>query len=627
MGCEQLATKADIQAIDTKLTALEQKIDNLTSIFTDFSQAIAEIKQLINNGFELVKELLDFVKEILPQILDFLENVIKAQLDNLANLINNVFDTIQTAINGLVSIIQSIFGGGNNQEQIQQIVTAAKNEIINYIDNKLNTIEQKIVDLINSIAALSNAVQTAKSEIISHIDNKISWLHQQILDLFNIVGTSLTALYNNIADLINALNFEPINYEQIQGMITNIKIEILNKIDDIKNEIFERINQAESAILAAIAALGLLGLLNTIGNQIGQLLLLLNNILNLLNNLKDLFDGNSNELSDEIEQTKIELNSIIIAQHNQTRNTTLNLQSNFNEQSNQFNSKIQTVIDSVQTVNVTVQTIDNNIENFEADPIDYDRINGHTTERINWLHQQILDLHNLLSNSLTSLYNNITGFITSKLGNSAKTHTGSCVDGSYIDVEVESITVFDSITALSDQVKAFHTGSCNNTTDNELVVGLIAAEKELLAITGNQLVLHFVTEDNYPKRTAGSNYRPVQVYPPKLEYDWATHFEDLRWESGNQYAALKLVGWKNAISGWFASPEAANSYFNYLIENILDENVEVDDIVIPDHSNPKTNVAVQMWRPYRAFLMSEPSNNNTTTCLQKYYPSTTPENQ
>ncbi|MGL5876948.1 MAG: hypothetical protein ACRC2V_04070, partial [Xenococcaceae cyanobacterium] len=175
--------------------------------------------------------------------------------------------------------------------------------------------------------------------------------------------------------------------------------------------------------------------------------------------------------------------------------------------------------------------------------------------------------------------------------------------------------------ALSNQVRAFHTGSCAlEDAANEVVVGLVANEKYLLRVTGEQLVLHFVTQENYPKRRSGSNYRPIQIPAPLAEYDWNTHFENMRWEAGNQYAEMRLVNWKNPISGWFANKTAAESFFNYLKDYILDPNTEVDNIVIPEHSNPKTNIPVQTWRPYRAFHMSAPTNENQTTCLNKYYP-------
>jgi hypothetical protein len=698
MGCEQLATKADVQGILARLDAIESKIDNLLSFVTSardaIINAISELKGLTNTAITLVQQVLDFlqnnilvaiqaISSSIAEVLSFLQNNILTAIQAISNLISEVFATIRTSIAALVALVQSLFGDGSSEEidysRIEQMLSTIRQQIINHIDSKIDQLHQQILDLFHivsleitalynnlgarieqaivvalneildavnwlhqqilslhnilslSLTALYNNIRalleglnfepvdygrievmidTAKNAIVNHIDSKINWLHGKILELFSIVSLEFTALYNNIRALIDALNFEPFDYARIERAIVSIKDEILN-----------RIQQAEVTILAAIAALGLLTLLDTIGNKITQILTLLdrlNNILELLNNLRDLFDSNSSNISNKIDRAKVEINGTILAQSFQTRNSITSLQSTVTQQSTELNTQIETVSSSIANVSASIVTVNSNIEGIQRDPINYDRINNHTSERINWLHQQILDLHNIISASFTALYNNLVDFITSKFGSNARTYTGTCVEGSYVDVSVESSTVLDSISALSNQIRAFHTGSCDVVGDE--VVGLVANEKYLLRITGEQLVLHFVTEDNYPKRKSGSTYRPIQIPAPLPDYDWDTHFLNMRWNAGNQYAEMRLVDWKNPISGWFASKEAANQFFDYLVNNILDPTVEVDNIVIPEHSNPKTNITTQIWRPYRAYYMSAPTNANETTCLKKYYP-------
>ncbi len=618
MTCESLATKADIQAIAARLTSIETKIDNLSNLVTAAKDAIidaiGDIETIVNAAVTLIQS-----------VLTFLQNDILAAIAGVTSLLNNVFDTIQASIAALVAIVQSLFGGGGGEEidysRIEQMLSIVREQIISHINNKFDSLLGEIVEnyqlVINAInglySGIGDLIEGAKSAILAAIENKINWLHERLLELFHIVSLSFTALYNNIRDLINALQLDGIDYERIENAINSIKIQIL-----------DRIAQAEAVILAAIAALGLLTLLDTIGNKLSQILTLLeglNNILEILNNLRDLFDSNSGECAAAIEQTKIELNGTILSQHILTRNTTLSLQSSFNQQSTEINSQFQSVSASIANVSASIETVTTNIENIEGEPIDYDRIGVMISNAKDFIVNHIDQAIQFLIDYMTEKFSEVIGFIDSKLGSGATTHIGTCAEGSYIDVATESSTVFDSIEALSNQVRAFQAGNCQlQDAGNEVVVGLIANEKTALRITGEQLVLHFVTEENYPKRRSGSYYRPIQIGAPKPEYDWGTHFENMRWMAGNQYAELRLVGWKNPISGWFASKDAANAFFTYLTDYIIDPSVEVDNIVIPDHSNPKTNITAQIWRPYRAFIMSAPNGENQTTCLQKYYP-------
>lgn len=147
-------------------------------------------------------------------------------------------------------------------------------------------------------------------------------------------------------------------------------------------------------------------------------------------------------------------------------------------------------------------------------------------------------------------------------------------------------------------------------------VTIVASEKELHRVEGKQLIIQFVTLNNYPKRSRDSSYRPIQIPAAKETYDWVTNFEDLRWQQGNQYAELVLEGWKHGVSGWFANVDAADAFFDAVLN--LTTAIEVNRLY-PVHKTPKTNIPIRETRPWRAFI-TEVNNQGNPTTLTKYFP-------
>ncbi len=122
--------------------------------------------------------------------------------------------------------------------------------------------------------------------------------------------------------------------------------------------------------------------------------------------------------------------------------------------------------------------------------------------------------------------------------------------------------------------------------------------------------------DNYPKRSSNSSYRPIQIPAPKDSYDWIADFQNLRWQQGNQYAELVVEGWKHGVSGWFASVDAADAFFDTVLN--LTTAVEINRLY-PIHKTPKTNIPVRETRPWRAFISEIDDQGNART-LTKYFP-------
>ena len=150
----------------------------------------------------------------------------------------------------------------------------------------------------------------------------------------------------------------------------------------------------------------------------------------------------------------------------------------------------------------------------------------------------------------------------------------------------------------------------------ESTITIVASERDIARIEGDILILHFVTMDNYPKRKRGSNKRPIRIPAPKAEYDWDVDFKDIRWVQGNQYAKLKLEGYKQGISGWFKNADSANATFDRLMQ--LTTATEKGRN-IPNHTNGRDDIVERETRPYRAWIACEETPGEGKT-LTKYFP-------
>ena len=147
-------------------------------------------------------------------------------------------------------------------------------------------------------------------------------------------------------------------------------------------------------------------------------------------------------------------------------------------------------------------------------------------------------------------------------------------------------------------------------------VSVLASPNVATNLDDKVLILHFVTEDNYPKRSRGSNYRPIQIPGAKEQYVWENDFLDLRWTTGNQYAELELNEFKAKVSGWFKDKTAADSYFDWILT--LTRGTEKNRRY-PDIKVKQTNIVETITRPYRAFIENVTSEGQAV-CLVKYVP-------
>lgn len=634
MGCEQLATKADIEAINNRLNSIENKLNNLATK--------NELKEIIDSLNQTIREIANLIDSLFAKILakiDLIEKIIN-------NLITSIKEEVITAINALVEIIKALFEAGGEKidyGKIESYHKQTRQEIIKFINDRFNVIKDlfaKIDQAINGLKAyiaslLSGVISSILAAIAAAVASIIAAITAEIAAAVATILAALTALkgleklIGLLQALLGRLLQEKVDYGKIEGFHVKTRQVILNYISGV------------------------------LTSYIKQLQTKLDYIISLLGKIKCNID---------YDKIKCEINySKILQYHLETRNVILVGTKNYIDD---LYSKVLRILTSIlNAINKLDFKVDYEIilryhQKTRADIInyiksllpfvDYDKINKIDYDKIKAFHEETrknlrdyvtfewnnrMSLLNTLFNQSFNKLNDILGRlgfvlqyllqILDKLSGQSTIKIASCTIEEGTETDVLDITskttgnILQGISLLSDQMSNLQLEICRER--KEVFVGVVSSEKEILHITGNKLVLHFVTLDNYPRRKSKSTYTPIELPAPREDYDWLTAFENLRKESGNQYAGLKLEGWKTPITGFFANKNAANAYFDYLINYILDPTVVEEDRFYPEHTNPRTAIITQTWRPYRAFLMSVGSNGQAE-CLLQWHPQMTPSN-
>jgi hypothetical protein len=157
---------------------------------------------------------------------------------------------------------------------------------------------------------------------------------------------------------------------------------------------------------------------------------------------------------------------------------------------------------------------------------------------------------------------------------------------------------------------------CELDTGGGDVVSIVASDKDVARVSSKLLVLHWVTLDNYPIRGKYDSYWQSQVPLAKDDYNWQDDFQDLRWYRGNTYAELRFQEPLASVSGYFENETRANQFFDAILALT---NATEANRVITLYDNPKTNIAQQVTRPYRAFIL-QPQPDGKPICEIKYQP-------
>ena len=178
--------------------------------------------------------------------------------------------------------------------------------------------------------------------------------------------------------------------------------------------------------------------------------------------------------------------------------------------------------------------------------------------------------------------------------------------------------IAELLTEINKEVSNVNLALCDVKTQD--TVAIVASDRELTRINGQQLILHFVTLDNYPRRQRNSSYRPIQIPLPKQNLQW-DDFENIRWEQGNFYAELQLKTAsgtiiKPSVSGFFSNKTEADNFFDsaLALTDLIENNRKYHEF-----DNPQRNITQQITRIYRVFITSVDANGNAI-CETKFVP-------
>lgn len=715
-GCEQLATKTDIAAINNRLTSIEAKINNLPDK--------NYIKNLIDSLANLIRSLSDFLDSKFSKVIE----AIKALESIINNAIDSLENTIITAINGLVEIIKLFFGKGGQEidyGRIEGFHTVTRDVIVSTINGRFNEVKTSLSQILEAIKNIKCNIDYGKIEGFHAKTREI------ILDGINQKFDKITALLNKIIGLIKEIECD-INYDKIEAFhkqtrsyIQGYIKEIANRIEETLQRILEALNNLDK--LAKLLA-ALLTLFQTLYNlfqkkeeidydkiegfhvktrqvvlgytsgvltsYFGQQQRKLNHIISLFDKIKPQIDYTLIEafhyrtrdvivgklvryiyeeiysklllsltsILNAINKLKLEIDYEIIRRfHQQTRRDIIDyirsllpfvdydkfkLEIDYSkiesfhkvtryEISRFLEGRLNIIIDLLTQIRKA-------LDEFKCE-IDYEKIRSfHDETRKNIRDYVAFDLNNRMT-LINSLFNNtftrlnlIVQYllsILSKLSGESTIKIASCkeqivdennnpaLEGTTVDaLEITPVTTtnfLQGLSLLSDQIANVQLEACKE--KKEVIVGVVSSEKEIIHITGNKLVMHLVTLDNYPKRKHVSSPKVIQVPVPKEDFEGWDVFRNLRWQAGLQYAEMKLESWKTPISGWFASDDDANNYFDYLLQNILQPDVVEINRAYPKHTSIKVSIVNQTWRPHRAYLMS-PANDGQAKCLKAWSP-------
>ena len=153
--------------------------------------------------------------------------------------------------------------------------------------------------------------------------------------------------------------------------------------------------------------------------------------------------------------------------------------------------------------------------------------------------------------------------------------------------------------------------------EKELETVTIVASPEVQAnVKDTLLVLDFTTVEAFPGLNATNSKWRVQIPAPKAHLTW-DDLKDIRWFRGGQYGKVKFAGRQNYTAGWFKSKGEGESYFNQ-IDNLT--TLTVDNIIFPQHTNPKISPAeieTRVYRAFKVFVGSQGEPNNELTQVLK----------
>lgn len=247
---DNLATKEDISRIETKLNSIDNKldelldhqsktkgtVDNVWGFLSDLVDSIiSPIRVLIREFSEGVQTLINGVKEIILQGLRSLENIIVQGLRSTENVINNTVsegvNLINNSVNGLVRVTESGFSVVNNAiDSVENVIVTSLREGFGSINNAIDSVENILNNIIDSIENIAVTIINGVRDIVV---SSVDLLKVFISEVFETVRNTI----NNMTSVLNTV------------------IENIDKIFYLIAPLLEAINAARIIIIESIRAL------------------------------------------------------------------------------------------------------------------------------------------------------------------------------------------------------------------------------------------------------------------------------------------------------------------------------------------------------------------------------------
>ncbi len=490
MACEQLATKADITAVNNRLDAIQDILNTLPN------------------------------KSYLDSVINALKVFINGLFDQITAKLTTLNDTLIAAINGLKDVIVSAING------LKDIIIAAIEDLKAALIAALELIRDSIVSLLNTLLDTLKLLFGANTLEIDY--GKILGYHQEtrLVIIGNQTGqfSEVKALLNQIIGLINNPTLT-IDYERINNYIKQSRDEILDSLRAFQLEAISLLTAILESILAlnsllplintAIAILRLLEsllgskqsidysiiegyhittrqvILNYISGSLTAYILQLQDKLDLIISLI----GNIRLPQIDYDRIKCEINyAIIEAFHYTTREVILvGIKDYLDYSLIDIKFKLNAILDklnnlkftidysiiegfhvttrqsilagvkgyiesSLITVNAKLDAILDKLNNLKID-IDYTRIESFDKATRDYLTNELNNRFVLLNAIFASIFDKLN-YLIDKLGIASIIKSGNCTDGVYTSTDLNTINVSQTLTVLSNQLSSFFEHFC-----------------------------------------------------------------------------------------------------------------------------------------------------------------------
>jgi hypothetical protein len=299
-GFALLATKADIETVNQNIAAIDLKLDtilnNQSSITSLLNQSNSKLDEIIDNLTNSDgSNIWDVLINLIRTLGDSLDNLVS----ELANIVNNAIHSSQVVITSTVENVADTLLGVIHSSQV--VITSTVESTAGVLNNAIDSVENTIVTTVETTGSvINNAIDSAENVIVTTIETTGSVINNAIDSAENVIvttiettGSVLETAITSVASVVNNI------VDEIAGIINNIVDEIVQGITSVINNLVDEIVQGVTSVINNFID-EIAGIINNIVDEIVQ------GITSVINNLVDeIIQGITsviNNLVDEIVQ-------------------------------------------------------------------------------------------------------------------------------------------------------------------------------------------------------------------------------------------------------------------------------------------------------------------------------------